>query len=116
VLDDSGQTIARLTARDAAKLIRLGVANKGMVAKLQACTAAVKRGVGDVLIANGRSVRFEMLATGRNAQAGTTPVVMYSALGDEATRSRALAAGADDYIVKTTPFADIKKRIAGLAA
>jgi DNA-binding response OmpR family regulator len=41
---------------------------------------------------------------------------MYSALGDEASRRRALEAGADDYIVKTTPFADIKKRIAGLAA
>jgi DNA-binding response OmpR family regulator len=51
-----------------------------------------------------------------DAEVGTTPVVMYSALGDDATRTRALAAGADDYIVKTTPFADIKKRIAGLAA
>jgi DNA-binding response OmpR family regulator len=51
-----------------------------------------------------------------DAEVGATPVIMYSALGDEATRRRALEAGADDYIVKTTPFADIKKRIAGLAA
>jgi len=69
----------------------------------------------DVMMPNtdGFSILRQIRA---DAQVGTTPVVMYSALGDEATRSRALAAGADDYIVKTTPFADIKKRIAGLAA
>ena len=43
-------------------MIKAGTANKGMVAKLQACRRALKRGVGDVLIANGRSVEFDRLA------------------------------------------------------
>lgn len=76
VLDEQGQTIPRLTSRDAARMIKAGTANKGMVAKLQACTAALRRGVGDVLIANGRAVRFDSLAAARGAHAGTTQVVM----------------------------------------
>lgn len=76
VLDEQGATIGRLTARDAARMIKAGTANKGMVAKLQACTAALKRGVGDVLISNGRTVDFDQLAAARHAQGGTTQVVM----------------------------------------
>ena len=76
VLDEQGTTIDRLTARDAARMIKAGTANKGMVAKLQACTAALKRGVGDVLIANGRTVQFDELAAAHPAQGGTTQVVM----------------------------------------
>ena len=76
VLDEQGGTIARLTARDAAQMIKAGTANKGMVAKLQACTAALKRGVGDVLIANGRRVRFDLLSAAHGAHADTTQVVM----------------------------------------
>jgi acetylglutamate kinase len=76
VLDGEGGTIARLTSRDAAKMIAAGTANKGMVAKLQACTAALKRGVGDVLIANGRSIRFDTLSAMRGAPADATQVVM----------------------------------------
>jgi acetylglutamate kinase len=75
VLDDSGQTIDRLSSRDAARLIRAGVANKGMVAKLQACTSALRRGVGDVVIANGRDVRFDALAAARTPLNGCTQVV-----------------------------------------
>jgi acetylglutamate kinase len=75
VLDEEGATIGRLTARDATRMIKAGTANKGMVAKLQACTAALKQGVGDVLIANGRSIDFEQLAAARHAQGGTTEVV-----------------------------------------
>jgi CheY-like chemotaxis protein len=41
-----------------------------------------------------------------------TPVVMYSALSDDATRKRALAAGANDYIVKGLRFSDIQQRLA----
>jgi acetylglutamate kinase len=74
VLDDEGRTIARLTSRDAAALIRRGTANKGMVAKLNACRTAVARGVGDVLIANGRGVRFDALAGGPPPD-GATQVV-----------------------------------------
>jgi acetylglutamate kinase len=76
VLDEQGATIGRLTARDAARMIRAGTANKGMIAKLQACTAALKRGVTDVLISNGRTVEFDQLAAARQAHSGTTRVVM----------------------------------------
>jgi acetylglutamate kinase len=76
VLDEQGATIARLTARGASRMIKAGTANKGMVAKLQACTAALKRGVDDVLIINGRNIDFEQLAAARHAQDGTTQVVM----------------------------------------
>lgn len=75
VLDDAGRTIDRLTARAAARLIRSGTANKGMVAKLEACRSALRRGVGDVLIANGRDVPLEMLAAARVPPAGCTQVV-----------------------------------------
>jgi len=76
VLDQRGATISRLTARDAARMIKAGTANKGMVAKLLACTTALKRGVGDVLIANGRTIQFDDLAAARHAPGGTTQVVM----------------------------------------
>jgi acetylglutamate kinase len=75
VLDDEGRTIARLTTGDAQQLINAGTANKGMVAKLQACRSALRRGVGDVVIANGREVRLESLAGEVIAPAGCTQVV-----------------------------------------
>ena len=75
VLDDDSRTIARLTAAQAARLIAAGTANKGMVAKLQACRAAVRHGVGDVVIANGRAVHFDRLASARDGLAGCTQVV-----------------------------------------
>lgn len=61
VLGEERRPIGRLTSREAARLIRIGTANKGMVAKLQACRSALQRGVHDVIIANGRSVRLETL-------------------------------------------------------
>jgi acetylglutamate kinase len=63
VLDGEGRTIPRVTAREAARLIRQGTANAGMVAKLQACRAAVRGGVGDVLVVNGRAAELGGLAT-----------------------------------------------------
>jgi len=75
VLDDAGQTIARLDARAAARLIKTGTANKGMVAKLEACRAALRSGVGDVVIANGRDVAFETLAAVKGPLTGCTQVV-----------------------------------------
>jgi acetylglutamate kinase len=75
VLDAAGDTIPRLTTRDAAALITAGTANKGMVAKLQACRTAVQRGVGDVVIANGRTVPLDRLATASAPPAGCTQVV-----------------------------------------
>lgn len=75
VFDDAGGTIPRLTARDAAAMIKAGTANKGMVAKLEACRAALRRGVGDVVIANGRDVTFETLGNSRAAVRSATQVV-----------------------------------------
>jgi acetylglutamate kinase len=75
VLDDAGRTIGRLTSRQAAGLIRTGTANKGMVAKLHACRAALRAGVGDVVIANGREVPLERLASASPPPAGFTQVV-----------------------------------------
>jgi acetylglutamate kinase len=63
VLDEAGQTIARLTTGAAGQLVRRGVANKGMVAKLEACRSAVRRGVRDVYITNGRVTPFQATAT-----------------------------------------------------
>jgi acetylglutamate kinase len=75
VLDADGRTIARLTARDAAQLVKAGTANKGMVAKLQACRDALRQGVGDVLVANGRRLEFNTLANGKVMQPDCTQVV-----------------------------------------
>ena len=74
VLDEQGHTIARLTTRSAARLVKAGTANKGMVAKLDACRAALKKGVGDVLIANGREVALDTLAAGSGPPSGCTQV------------------------------------------
>ena len=75
VLDETGQTIERLDSRRAAQMIKSGAANKGMVAKLEACRAALRKGVGDVLIANGREVALDTLAAARGPLAGCTQVV-----------------------------------------
>ena len=75
VLDEAGNTIPRMTTRDAARLIRIGTANKGMVAKLQACRSALAGGVRDVVIANGRAAQLEMLADDRRHPTGSTQVV-----------------------------------------
>ena len=75
VLDGSGETIERLTSREAGRLIRTGTANRGMVAKLEACRSALRKGVGDVIIANGRDARLETLAGTRTPLPGCTRVV-----------------------------------------
>jgi len=56
-------------------LIKAGTANKGMVAKLQACRAALAGGVRDVVIANGRDTRLEAVAIETKLPAGCTQVV-----------------------------------------
>jgi acetylglutamate kinase len=75
VLDADGRTIARLDTRAAARLVASGTANKGMVAKLDASRAAVRKGVGDVVIASGRAIAFETLAARGGSLAGCTQVV-----------------------------------------
>ena len=56
-------------------MIRAGTANKGMVAKLQACRAALRGGVGDVVIANGRDASIEKLFAAKGPLSGCTQVV-----------------------------------------
>jgi acetylglutamate kinase len=75
VLDETGRTIERLDSRHAARLIKAGTANKGMVAKLEACRAALRHGVEDVLIANGREVELDALGAAKGPLAGCTQVV-----------------------------------------
>jgi acetylglutamate kinase len=75
VLDETGRTIERLDTRHAARLIKSGTANKGMVAKLEACRAALRHGVGDVVIANGREVELDALGAAKGPLAGCTQVV-----------------------------------------
>ena len=75
VLDEMGRTIERLNSRHAARLIKSGTANKGMVAKLEACRAALRQGVGDVVIANGREVDLDALGSAKGPLAGCTQVV-----------------------------------------
>ena len=75
VLDDQGKTIDRLTTQEAARLVKAGTANKGMVAKLQACRAALQAGVGDVVIANGRNTRLGTLADASARLTACTQVV-----------------------------------------
>lgn len=54
VLNERGETVP-LAGSDAIEvLIRQGTATAGMVAKLNACTDAFSRGVGDVVIVDGR--------------------------------------------------------------
>jgi acetylglutamate kinase len=57
VLDEQGQTIPRLDPRDIRALVTSGTASAGMVAKLRACEAAVRSGVKDVAIVDGRDHR-----------------------------------------------------------
>jgi len=75
VLDDSGRTIERLRTKDAARIIRTGIANKGMVAKLEACRAALRKGVADVLIANGREIPLDVVAEAPGPLPGCTQVI-----------------------------------------
>jgi acetylglutamate kinase len=77
VLDDAGRTIRRLRGRDAARLVRSGTTTAGMIAKLQACRAALERGVDEVFVVNGRDLDIAALAGigGRATPKGCTQVV-----------------------------------------
>jgi acetylglutamate kinase len=67
VLDERGVSIPALDPRDIRALVSAGTASAGMVAKLTACVAAVRAGVPDVRIVDGRDGKYlkEMLAGGR---------------------------------------------------
>jgi acetylglutamate kinase len=54
VLDEAGATVALLDPAAIARLVAAGTANAGMIAKLRACEHALKNGVDDVVIVDGR--------------------------------------------------------------
>ncbi len=54
VLDDGGATIEALDLASAAALVSSGIASAGMIAKLTACREAIKGGVEEVLMVDGR--------------------------------------------------------------
>jgi acetylglutamate kinase len=54
VLDDTGATVALLDRAAIARMVAAGTANAGMVAKLRACEHALRNGVDDVVIVDGR--------------------------------------------------------------
>ncbi len=55
VLDAAGATLASVDAAGARAMVKSGAASAGMIAKLAACRAAVRAGVRDVRIADGRT-------------------------------------------------------------
>jgi acetylglutamate kinase len=55
VLDKKNETIGRLDKERIDKLVKSGTANAGMVAKLAACQSAIKGGVRNVVIVDGRN-------------------------------------------------------------
>ena len=54
VLDDVGSTVSVIEPEALDRLISSGTATAGMIAKLRACEQAIARGVGDVVIVDGR--------------------------------------------------------------
>jgi acetylglutamate kinase len=54
VLDDAGHTVTLLDPASIARLVSVGTATAGMIAKLRACEDALGGGVDDVVIVDGR--------------------------------------------------------------
>jgi acetylglutamate kinase len=68
VLDDQNRTIGSLDRAAEAALVAGGTVNRGMLAKLQACRAALHGGVTDVVITDGRdTARLGAILTGEAA-------------------------------------------------
>lgn len=77
VRGEDGHTIADLSESDQQRIIGSGTANAGMLAKLHACRAALRAGVGSVLILDGRdAARLESaVLRGVSADGSLTKVV-----------------------------------------
>ena len=68
VLDEQNRTIPALDRAAERALIEGGTVNRGMLAKLQACRAALDGGVADVVITDGRDgARLCAMLTGASA-------------------------------------------------
>lgn len=74
VVDDSGSTLRCLSPHDIERLIGLGTATAGMVAKLRACAQALAGGVRDVVIVDGRDRERLVRAAFDAAPEGATVV------------------------------------------
>lgn len=75
VLDKKNQTIAKLDGERIEKLVKSGTANAGMVAKLNACQAALKGGAKSVVIVDGRAPGRLVKALAGEKTSATTKVV-----------------------------------------
>jgi acetylglutamate kinase len=75
VLDAQGRTIAQLDPADVARLIADRTATAGMVAKLQAGAHALRGGVADVVIVDGRDPAALEAAAREGAAAAATRLV-----------------------------------------
>lgn len=75
VLDKKNQTIAKLDSERIEKLVKSGTANAGMVAKLNACQAALKGGAKSVVIVDGRAPGRLVKALAGEKTTATTKVV-----------------------------------------
>jgi acetylglutamate kinase len=72
VLDAGGKTIAGLDAPAERELAAAGTVNRGMLAKLRACRAALAGGVADVAIVDGRDpARLQAALAGRDEAAAS---------------------------------------------
>jgi len=74
VLDADGRTIGVLSLQAEQDLAAAGTVNRGMLAKLQACRAALSGGVPDVVIVDGRDperLRGAIMGRGDAAESST---------------------------------------------
>jgi acetylglutamate kinase len=77
VLDSRGKTIAGLDAPAERELAATGTINRGMLAKLQACRAALAGGVAEVAIVDGRDpARLQAALAGRDEAAASMTRVL----------------------------------------
>lgn len=79
VLEHNGTTIADMTVADIDRLVKSGGATAGMVAKLDACRAALAEGAREVFVADGRDLTgLAVLARhGRAAGAAKATKIRY---------------------------------------
>jgi acetylglutamate kinase len=75
VLDEAGATVAVLDPAAIARLVAAGTANAGMIAKLRACEHALKNGVDEVAIVDGRDRDALRAAASGQVPASATRVV-----------------------------------------
>jgi acetylglutamate kinase len=75
VLDRAGTTITELGVQAERELAAAGTVNRGMLAKLQACRAALAGGVADVSIVDGRDAASLRAALAGEGGAASTRVI-----------------------------------------